>query len=270
MTKTTGCTRAALAVLLIIMPAIAMAAPSADELDKRLTVLERRMDNASLAEVANEMQGLRREVRRLRGDLDMLKREMDEIKQRQRDLYMDVDSRLQELEAARDAVPPASDQTPADSMAGNGGGNAEEDAPGNGSGQSAGGNTSTETPDAAYRSAFETLKAGRYEQAAQAFRTFLEQHGDSGYADNARYWLGESYYVVRSFDEAMGHFQQLLDEFPDSPKRPDALLKIGFIHYENGDLEQSRQTLERVREQHPDSTAASLAQERLERIAQES
>jgi tol-pal system protein YbgF len=183
---------------------------------------------------------------------------------------MDVDGRLQELEAARDAAPPASGQTPADSMAGNGGGTADGNAPGGGASQEGGSNTSTETPDAAYRSAFETLKAGRYEQAAQAFQAFLEQHGDSVYADNARYWLGESYYVVRSFDEAMGHFQQLLDEFPDSPKRPDALLKIGFIHYENGDLQQSRKTLERVREQHPDSTAASLAQERLDRIAQES
>ncbi|MBA1146248.1 tol-pal system protein YbgF [Ectothiorhodospiraceae bacterium WFHF3C12] len=267
-------TAAALAALIILLPGAGTAAPSAEELDKRLTVLERRMENAALPEMSNEMQVLRREVQQLRGELDLLKREIAEIKQRQRDLYMDVDGRLQELEAARTAPPPADGQTPDESMAGNGGGSAPPASGGNGGASAggngqAGGNGGEQSPEAAYRSAFDTLKAGRYDQAAQAFQTFLEQHPQSTFADNARYWLGESYYVVRSFDEAMTHFRQLLDEFPESAKRPDALLKIGFIQYENGDMGASRETLQQVLEQYPDSTAASLAQQRLDRIARE-
>lgn len=261
MPKTTRTAKTAvLAALLGAVPLAGIAAPSAEALDKRLTVLERRMDNAALAEIANEMQGLRSEVQDLRGALDRLKHEIAKIKQRQRDLYMDVDSRLQALEAA----PPPADQggQPPQSMPGNADGTTSPG--GEASGQAA------ESPETAYRAAFDTLKAGRYEQAAQAFQTFLEQYPDSSYADNARYWLGESYYVVRSFDEAMGHFRQLLEEFPQSAKRPDALLKIGFIQYENGDLDAARQTLRQVREQYPDSTAAALAEQRLERIEQES
>lgn len=278
MTTKNRTTAAALAALLITLPGTGLAAPSADELDKRLTVLERRMDNAALAEMSNEMQGLRREVQQLRGEVDLLKREIAEIKQRQRDLYMDVDSRLQELEKAQTAPPPANGGMPGDSMAGNGGGAAPpagETGNGGGSGTpggnggTAGGGTGAQSPEAAYHEAFETLKAGRYEQAAQGFQTFLEQHPDSRYADNARYWLGESYYVVRSFEEAMQHFRRLLDEFPESAKRPDALLKIGFIQYENGNMDASRKTLEQVRDQYPETTAANLAQQRLDRIARE-
>jgi len=49
----------------------------------------------------------------------------------------------------------------------------------------------------------------------------------------------------------------------------DAKLKLGFTHYELGQYEESRIELTRLRAQFPNSSVASLAQQRLERMARE-
>ncbi|MDZ7810957.1 MAG: hypothetical protein U5L11_13915 [Arhodomonas sp.] len=56
------------------------------------------------------------------------------------------------------------------------------------------------------------------------------------HADNARYWLGASHYVVREFDQALSRVPARPQRLDDSGKRPDALLKSGYIHYERGRL----------------------------------
>ena len=55
---------------------------------------------------------------------------------------------------------------------------------------------------------------------------------DSPLADNAQYWLGEAYYVNKSFPEALAAFQRVVDKYPQSRKLPDAMLKIGYCDYE--------------------------------------
>lgn len=263
-------------ILALALPGVAAAAPSNADLNKRLTVLENRMDNAALAEMSNNMEALRHEVQQLQGEIQTLRRELDQLKQRQRDLYMDVDGRLRKLEKAQEAGQENGQEKPAAPTQGNGGG-----APQNGGGQGAGGQgtgsggqgaasgNGGQGKVGAYKSALDTLKAGRYKEASKAFEAYLRNYPDSGYDDNARYWLGESYYVVRNFDTAKKQFQKVLDDYPKSAKRPAALLKIGFIQYEQGDFKQARQTLEQVRKQYPDSHAAPLAEDRLERMSSE-
>ena len=68
--------------------------------------------------------------------------------------------------------------------------------------------------ETAYREAFALLKAGSYEEAIAAYRVFIEQYPSSQYADNAQYWLGESFYVMRQFDPAIAEYQQLVQAFP--------------------------------------------------------
>src|SRR5690606_41944752 len=54
---------------------------------------------------------------------------------------------------------------------------------------------------------------------------------DGAYAPNARYWLGESYYVTQNYDLALEQFQLLYQRYPDHDKAPGALLKIGLSQY---------------------------------------
>ena len=117
-----------------------------------------------------------------------------------------------------------------------------------------------------YQDAFNLLKVGRYHDAAKAFRAFLTSYPGGEFVDNARYWLGETYYVNRQFEAAMREFQELIAQFPQSPKFTHAMLKVGYIHHELGRPEQARQALLELVERHPDSTAAGLARKRLKRL----
>ena len=118
----------------------------------------------------------------------------------------------------------------------------------------------------AYQTAFNLLKAGRYDQAAKSFRKFLADYPTSKFSDNAQYWLGESYYVTRSFDNAMREFEKLVAEHPESQKLTHALLKVGYIYDELGQKEKAREVLTDLTKNHPNSTAAGLAAKRLERM----
>ncbi|WP_435104519.1 tol-pal system protein YbgF [Arhodomonas sp. AD133] len=311
MTLTRQLTGSALAALLLAS-ALPATAQSQESLERRLTVLERKLDSGTLTRMLNQFSTLQQEVQRLNGRIGELQRRIEELEKRQRSMYSDLDNRLLQLEqggataggsmgggtmsgsssssggtipgtTTPGATPPgdmpdtgttppdapasggtgASGSTPSDTARADNGTDTTQ-SPGTGSqtGSTAGrGNVYAE-----YQSAFDTLSAGRYQEAAQAFRNFLDRHPRGEYADNARYWLGETHYVVREFDQALDQFNRVLNDYPNSAKRPDALLKIGYIHYENGQLGQARQSLRKVVDQYPDSSAASLARQRLEQI----
>ena len=120
-----------------------------------------------------------------------------------------------------------------------------------------------------YQAAFNLLKSGRYDDATKAFRNFLVAYPGGDFVDNARYWLGETYYVTRHFEAALQEFEGLIAHFPQSPKLTHAMLKVGYIHHELGRLDQAKQALIALTESHPDSTAAGLARKRLQRLQSE-
>ena len=128
-------------------------------------------------------------------------------------------------------------------------------------------------PQAGEREAYDTglaiLREGRYAEAAQAFNRFLVDYPGSSYADNASYWLGETYYVTRDFDRSLATFKGLVEQYPDSPKAADSRLKTGYIYYEKKDWKAARQTLESVVSDYPGSTAARLAGDRLKKMKKE-
>lgn len=235
-----------------------------------------------------QVQQLQDEVRELRGQLEEAQRELENLKRRQRDQYLDLDQRISELRDAqplRGVTPPAADQS-APATADVGEQQApppadvpevrpplEEDAALVGVGEpeveSRAAPTTGAAEKAAYDRAFQALKELRYADAAQLFQEFLDQYPASDYADNAQYWLGESYYVTRNYEIALDAFQGLLDNYSDSSKVPDALLKIGYTHYELKNWDQARAALSQVEQQYPDTTLARLAASRLKSMRME-
>lgn len=113
-----------------------------------------------------------------------------------------------------------------------------------------------------YNQAFELLQAGEFESAGFGFRRIINDFPDTPFASSARYWLAESHYVLREFDQSEVYFQAVLDD-PATSRRAEALLKLGFIHDERGQSAEARQRLQQVIAEHPDSTNAVLAQDRL-------
>lgn len=251
--------------------------PVSEDIIQRLERIERRLNNQSLLDLYNQVQVLQSELQKLRGQLETQRHTLEEITQRQKDLYADIDQRLQKLEAGAtgdglgtdddaladidlDSDTAGDDEAIAGGPAADTGG--QEDA----AGDDAGVATDSGAARKAYNDAFDLLKSGKYEQAVTAFENYLNDYPGSEYADNARYWLGEANYVTGNFDKAISAYQQLLDEAPNSPKTPHAMLKIGYSQQELGKKDQAREMLERLRNEYPDTTAASLARERLQQM----
>jgi tol-pal system protein YbgF len=228
------------------------------DLDSRLARIERVMANQSLLEVANQLEALRSDVRAMHNDVDQLSNAMEAGRKQQRDMYADLDQRMKNLES-RGSAGSAAGTAPA---AGAAAGAAAAAAAGAGSADSG-------EDKGAYQAAFNLLKDGQYDRAIVAFQKFLVAYPDSSLADNAQYWLGEAYYVNKSYPEAEAAFQRVVDKYPQSRKLGDALLKIGFCRYELKQWQSAREVLGQVVARFTDTPAARLAQQRLDKMSAE-
>ena len=239
------------------------------DLEARMIRIEKIVNNQSLIELANQLDQLRSETAALRGDIEQLRHDTDSSASRQKELYVDVDKRLQSLEQAErgaalappplstPSLPPASSAPPPRSAAtAAGGAAAAAPKPGVSDKQ-------------AYQTAFDLLQARKYDEAAKAFTQFLSGYASSPLADNAQYWLAQSHYVQRQFNVALPEFQKVIEKYPQSSKLPDALLKVGYCQSELGNKSAARTALQQVMKQFPDTTAARLATQHLEKLSQE-
>ncbi len=85
-----------------------------------------------------------------------------------------------------------------------------------------------ESPQEQYKNAFGLLSQANYVEAELALRAFVEQHADDPLAGNAKYWLGETYYVRQDYQQAAITFAEAYQQYPDNSKAPDNLLKLGM------------------------------------------
>lgn len=106
-----------------------------------------------------------------------------------------------------------------------------------------------------YMHAFGLLRQGKYDVASAELRQFLEQHGDDKLASNARYWLGETYYVRGSFVEAAETFLEGYQNDPKGPKAPDALLKLGMSLSSLGKKSEACAAFQKLRSDYPEAPA---------------
>jgi tol-pal system protein YbgF len=219
-----------------------------DELERRLSAIERILENGSLVALIVQVDELQRRTNELRGRSETLEHEAIGSTERQRELYTDLDMRMQNLERKlHDSVNQFSILS-GDSLA-----PGQLPVPGGSDRDN-------------YQAAFAFLKEQRYELSVMAFQQFLISYPDSQFANNAQYWLAESYYVRQNFDVALVEFEKLIKNYTTSRKVSDALLKVGYCNYELKRWNAARYALVRVQTDYPDTTAARLAEQRLKRM----
>lgn len=223
---------------------------------QRIERIERLISSDVLRQQTQTIQSLREEISALREQLEQQEYDLESMKQRQRNLYLDMDRRINNVEAGGSStVKSAAPVAPPNSA------NANNATPvvvaGDNDGQEA------------YAKAFALLKEGQYKQSIAAFEAFKASYPNSKYADNAQYWLGEASYVSRDYKKALTEFQQLIAQFPESSKNPGARLKIGYVYFELKNWSAAKEALQQVITLYPDSTVAKKANERLQRMKRE-
>ncbi|MEZ5564890.1 MAG: tol-pal system protein YbgF [Gammaproteobacteria bacterium] len=225
------------------------------ELDTRLTRVERVVDSEGLVNLLKQVEQLQQEIQTLRGQVEQLEFGLEQAGNAQKQQYLDVDQRLQALE--KSAGQRQADISDARSVL-DGGELQPGQLPVPGG-----------TDRANYQASFELLKQGRYKEASAALKQFMVAFPDSSLSDNAQYWLAETHYVSQNYAKALREFTVVVDKYPQSRKIPDALLKIGYCDYELKHFSEARTALKRVVAEFPETTAARLASQRLERMTSE-
>jgi tol-pal system protein YbgF len=222
--------------------------------EARIARLEESIRNIGVIELVRQLEQINAEMARLRGQLEVLGNENQQVQKRQRDFYLDLDSRLKRLEGGT----AASTTAPVDT--------------GVGLGTTASANaTPPRTPTRddqareikAYDAASNLFRRNDFPSAADAFRAFVKDFPASPLASNAHYWIGISYANMRDYRAALAAQEELLAKYPQSAKAPDALLAIAAIQSEQGDSGSARNTLEDIIARFPTSEAAGKARTRL-------
>ena len=119
-----------------------------------------------------------------------------------------------------------------------------------------------------YDKALNLLKRGKHKDAIKEFNALLDNSPDGELADDAYYWMSEARYVNREFQTALGGFRTVTSRFPNSPRVPEALLKIGHIQYDLGNYADAARTFRDVLKRFPDHDVVVSAETRLRRIEQ--
>ena len=117
-----------------------------------------------------------------------------------------------------------------------------------------------------YRQAIVLYTRARYAEARTAFQQIFDGNPTSDLADNALFWIGETYFTAGDYGNASRYYRRVVDEFGDQNKAPDALFKLAITFERTGDLILARKTLEEVISRYPYSTPARTAKSELNRI----
>ena len=228
-----------------------------EDLSTRLARMEESLKGLSAAnpalDLAQQLERLRQELMQLRGQIEVLGNDIQMAAKRQRDMYVDLDTRMKRLEQpAAEATPPA----PQPASAG-------PAAPATVAAATAAPGPASEAEGRAYEAAQGQRRIGNYQGAIAGFRNFIAQYPKSPLAHRAQYWIGDSYYNLREFKNAIASQQRLISAYPDSASVPDALLNIASSQLELGDAAGARKTLDKVVGRYPASEAAEKARRRL-------
>lgn len=189
-------------------------------------------DKTNSLDLNNQNEQLRQEIARLRGQVELLTNELANAQKRQKDFYVDLDTRLRKLEPQKVTI----------------------------DGKEV---LMEQGEQREYDAALAHFKAGDYKNAGAAFYDFTRRYPQSGLAASAQYWLGNTYYAQRDYKNAIVAQQVVVKSYPDSPKAPDALLNIASCYMELKDKAGARKSLESLIAQYPDAPAAQTARERL-------
>jgi tol-pal system protein YbgF len=122
------------------------------------------------------------------------------------------------------------------------------------------------TKDEKYAAAYDAFQNKRYKESRKMFEQFIMEFPNEDLTDNAYFWLAETYYGEKDFENAILSYETLLKKYPDSQKVPGALLKQGFSFIEIGDKKTGQVILEQVIERFPNSREAEISKKKLQEL----
>ena len=238
------------------------------QIDARMIKIENAIRGQGIMDMANHVELLKNDVAALRGQVEMLLHQTEQNEKRQKDFYVDLDTRLRRLEQAAServsaatlpAPTAAASAEPAPPAPSSEGGTSESRVP-------AASATAELSAESVYSAARSQLQNGSYQSAIAGFENFLKTYPSSHLAPNARYWIGFCYQTLRDYRLAIASFEEVVKRWPDSEKAPDAMLSMAKSQIDKGERLAGRKTYETLIARYPGTTAMETAKQRLARM----
>ncbi|HXJ31335.1 MAG TPA: tetratricopeptide repeat protein [Gemmatimonadales bacterium] len=127
------------------------------------------------------------------------------------------------------------------------------------------GGTGSPGPDQMYDLTMQQYRRGSFTTARLGFREFLRLYPNDERASDVLYFVGESF-APENPDSASAVYQDVVKRFPNSPRAPSALYKLGLLAQQRGDKAGARTFFARVLAGYPRSDEANLARDRLQAL----
>ncbi|MDZ4201618.1 MAG: tol-pal system protein YbgF [Gallionella sp.] len=224
---------------------------SDDDARKQIQLLEARVfkleavaeqQTKSMLDMQGQIELLNGELRKLRGQNEELAHGLMNAEKREKDFYVDLDTRLRRFESAEDtqvssegAEAVALPVDPNDPVAEN----------------------------RAYEAAYGLFKGGSHENAVRAFQEFIKKYPASVHASNAAYWQGSAQFAMKDYEGAVGTLRDLRKSTPSYSRDADVLLNIAACQQELKQSANAQKTLKLLISKHPSSEAAAKAKKLL-------
>jgi len=122
------------------------------------------------------------------------------------------------------------------------------------------------SPNDMYDDAYRTFEAQKYDEAVRKMQALIRDYPDNPLAGNARFWIGESFYNQKKFENAILAYEEVITRHKDHQKVPAAMLKQGYAFLEIGDKKAATVILRELADKYPATDMAARAKEKLATI----
>ncbi len=232
------------------MAAIADLKKSQVAMEKRIAAVEAVVQSGGLADMSNQIDALKQEVAQLKGDLEVAQHNLEATQARQKDLYVDTDTRLRKIEGGVPVTPNgATNTTP--TVASN---NATTQA------------VADEKDVKAFADANALSQSAKHKEAFAAFDAFLREYPSSKLAPDALYGMGYSQFALKNYKSSIATQQKVIDLHPQSTKVPDAMYNMANGQIQLGQVSSAKKTLRDLVAKFPDAPITPSAQKRLKAL----
>jgi tol-pal system protein YbgF len=110
-----------------------------------------------------------------------------------------------------------------------------------------------------YENAFADIRDAKYDSAETKFKQFMSLYANHSLAANAQYWLAETHYVRGDYRQSAKMFAQGYQDYPQGPKAPDSLLKLGLSLAKLGKKEDACLSFAQLKKQFPGEQTAVMS-----------
>lgn len=207
------------------------------QVEARVLKLEEqdRQQTQSIMDLQGQIEGLNSEIRKLRGQNEELAHGLQDAEKREKDFYVDLDTRLRHFESIEAAAAAKASEVP----------------------------TAEVAEQQEFDAAAALTKAGKQAEASQAWQDFIAKYPNSTRLSDARYSLGNVQFAQKEYRPALTTYRALLKADPETAKAPDIYFNIAGCQQELKAIPQSEATLKLIVSKYPDSAAAVKAKKRL-------